>query len=393
MHFEQPLEIYVAWHPSFEEGMDHAKRLFSIFCRDYKKPFDTTLSIPTYFRYLGEDNIPAPIETGNVSKCAIVLLIDDNIIIDKKFRTYVDRLVQVEKDSSGNHRIFPIAFTKSFNNLHEFISSKNVIRAYDDRLLSTLACSQDDLIKSALLHEVSRLMLQLEAVQAESLLGAPPPIRLFLSHSKHDSTQNSAMEFKRFIHDRTQLKTFFDVHDIGYGYDFADEIKKGIRESVLVVFQSDSYASREWCRIEAITAKAHNCPVIVVNALEKGEKRSFPYLGNVPTIRLGGSNFHEIVDMALEKVLYNVYQKALMTQMANLYNLDVNYTMANFPELFDIINIQNQMKEGKRDFSIVLYPDPPLGSEELKLLNDMNDNLFFITPNQLPTLEIISNGR
>jgi hypothetical protein len=35
---------------------------------------------------------------------------------------------------------------------------------------------------------------------------------------------------------------------------------------------------------------------------------------------------------------------------------------------------------------IVLYPDPPLGAEELKVLNEIDEKIIFITPIYLPTL-------
>jgi hypothetical protein len=34
----------------------------------------------------------------------------------------------------------------------------------------------------------------------------------------------------------------------------------------------------------------------------------------------------------------------------------------------------------------VLYPEPPLGSEELKILNEIDEDIKFITPINLPTI-------
>ena len=60
--------------------------------------------------------------------------------------------------------------------------------------------------------------------------------------------------------------------------------------------------------------------------------------------------------------------------------------MSSPPELFnfpDMLMLKNKSKTG--DF-IVLYPDPPLGSEELNVLKDMKADIQFLTPIQLSTL-------
>jgi hypothetical protein len=41
-------------------------------------------------------------------------------------------------------------------------------------------------------------------------------------------------------------------------------------------------------------------------------------------------------------------------------------------------------KENENPY-LVLYPDPPLGYEELRLLNDVDENIEFITPILLPS--------
>lgn len=395
MNFKQPLEIYVLWHPDYEEGLVYANKLFTLFCRNFEQPFDSTLNIPLYFRFeKSSAGIPIPINLDEAQRTAVIVLIDDNFVLDENYHAYLQELIDAESTNSNKVRIYPIAFSANFHKVCGTLNSKNAIRAYDLNLLDNLSQTSEELIKTSLLHEIARLLLNLtKGTEKQHELTSTQPIRLFISHSKHDKqVVAEAWKFKNFVDSRSQLKSFFDVNDIGYGANFEAEIKKGITESALVVFQSDSYASREWCRIEAIIAKANNCPVIVVNAIEMGERRSFPYLGNVPTIRLN-ENYQAIIDLTLEKVVFNLYQKELMNEVAKLYKIDINYKTSTFPELFDIINIKKKMSEDKKSFSLILYPDPPVGSEELKLLNEMDSNLFFVTPTQLATLEILNNAK
>ena len=46
--------------------------------------------------------------------------------------------------------------------------------------------------------------------------------------------------------------------------ELVSELQAGLDESVMVVFQSDSYSTREWCKREVIWAKQLGCPVVVV---------------------------------------------------------------------------------------------------------------------------------
>ena len=394
MDFKQPLEIYIVWQSDFLEGKALAGKLYNLFCRNVEFPFDASIGIPVYYRYeKTESGQPIAIDTGEAKRCVVIVLINDDYILDKELQDYVDELIDIEHKQK-NVRVFPISFTQYFSKCRPTITAKNVVRVHDAKLLASLSQDENGLLKTSLLHEVARFLMNLESVASEKT-GSSAPIRLFISHSKHDSTVKEAIDFKAFVDGKSQLKTFFDVNDLEYGSDFEIELNKGIGESALVVFQSDSYSSREWCRIEAITAKRNNCPVIVVNAIETGEKRSFPYLGNVPTIRLNrvNENYRDIIDLTLERVIHNLYKKELMGEIANLYKLDIDYKTSSLPELFDILKIKKLMQKKGDTFSVVLYPDPPLGSEEMAILNDMNDDLFFITPNQLSTLEKIQDGK
>jgi hypothetical protein len=215
-------------------------------------------------------------------------------------------------------------------------------------------------------------------------LSVSAPIKLFISHSKHDDSKLHAVKFRDFINSQTQLKTFFDANDIAYGSNFGEEIKRAAKESALVVFQSDSYADREWCRIEVLTAKSAGCPIVIVNAIERGEKRAFPYLGNSPSIRYQG-NFSDIIELTLEQVLFNQFIRFYLDSLTDLYKIRADLILASPPELLNLIHLRKH-KQAETDCTIVLYPDPPLGTEELDILNQLDDGLLFVTPTILPSL-------
>jgi hypothetical protein len=55
------------------------------------------------------------------------------------------------------------------------------------------------------------------------------------------------------------------------------------------------------------------------------------------------------------------------------------------PELFNYIDIYKKKADSKNHF-VILYPEPPLGAEELKILNELDKDVEFITPILLPTI-------
>ncbi len=183
----------------------------------------------------------------------------------------------------------------------------------------------------------------------------------------------------------TQLKTFFDTNDISYGSNFGEQIKKSASESALVVFQSDSYSDREWCRIEVLEAKTVGIPIVIVNAVQNGEKRAFPYLGNYPSIRFK-NNFIEIIDLTLEQVLFNLFTKNFLDALTDLYKIKTAKILSTSPELFNFIQLKKQGVNPGEKYGLVIYPDPPLGSEEMEILNQLDDNFVFITPIMLPSI-------
>ena len=73
-----------------------------------------------------------------------------------------------------------------------------------------------------------------------------------------------------------------------------------------------------------------------------------------------------------------------------MYELERRYSclvLPKAPELFNYIDIENFKKEEEENMNslIVLYPDPPIGIEEVSLLNDVDREIKFITPLLLPT--------
>jgi hypothetical protein len=390
MIHKTPLAIYIVWHPACLEGERVAHNLYAGLCRNVEKPLVRHLGIPVYFRGVNEsgNKNPRAIDFSESKYTAVVALISDHFVNDKDYAIYLDSIHKTCSDSKGLSRLYPVALSKHAFNVSKNIAALNFIRIDRNRndCEPNTGLSISEQLKGPLLHELCRLLMNMKKASDEiDSLTLSPPIKLFISHSKHDESKVDAIKFRDYINSQTQLKTFFDANDIAYGSNFGDEIKSAASESALVVFQSDSYADREWCRIEVLTAKSAGCPIVIVNAIQSGEKRAFPYLGNCPSIRFRG-NYQAIIDLTLEQVLFNSYTAKFLDSLTDLYNIRADRILSNVPELFNFIQLKKLRVAGGEKFALVIYPDPPLGSEEMDILNQLDDDFAFITPLMLPLI-------
>ena len=383
-----PLSIFIVWHPKFTEGKAIANNLYSTFCRDIEQPLSRGLGIPVYYRSVSKENIPITIDTNNATRNAIVLLVDQKYFIDENFRKYTEELCKLVDEHT---RIYPVALCEQAYELGCGLNSLQFIRAY----LGALNIQENfdfsmKKIKTELLHDCARLLMNFQPTWKDKAGDkANSPVQLFLSHAKKDGLETTK-RFKKFVDENLKLDVFFDTQSIADGYEFEQQIEESIKKSALVVFHTDEYSAREWCRIEVLVAKRNKCSIVVVHDIKNGEKRAFPYLGNTPTITIQQEekeSFYEIVNLTLYQVLNNLFQLELLESFHKQFPIEgTEYVyITSPPELFNYIDIFKQ-KEKSENNLVILYPEPPLGAEELRILNEIDKEIKFITPILLPTL-------
>lgn len=383
-----PLTLYVVWHPNFTHGKTIARVLYSLFCRDVEQPLSRGLGIPVYYRSVSLEKTPIPIDPHKATRNAIVLLIDQNYFVDIHFQKYTEELVKLVDD---NTRIYPVTLCEQAYEIGHGLKSYQFIRAFfgdlNKREYFQLSLKK---IRTELLHDCARLLMNFQSIyQDKETIRIPSPVKLFLSHAKKDGLETTK-RFKAFVDAELKLDVFFDTVDIADGYEFEKQIEANIKNSALVVFHTDEYSAREWCRIEVLVAKRNKCSIVVVHDIKNGEKRSFPYLGNTPTIKIQedeADSFFQIVNLTLYQVLNNLFQIELLESFQKHFPIDKTefISISSPPELFNYIDIFKRKEEIKQRL-VILYPEPPLGAEELKILNEIDKDISFITPILLPTL-------
>ena len=183
-------------------------------------------------------------------------------------------------------------------------------------------------------------------------------IQTFLSYSKHDGHGKDVAEAIRcWLYQNSALSSFLDVYDIPAGLPFPDVIHHHIGKSIFLAIHTDSYSSREWCRREVIEAKRKGMPMIVVDCLNTGDERAFPYLGNVPVVRMdpvAKDRLPEIAGRLLDEVLVDFLWSCRVEVLPEQRPGTV--FMARPPELVSLATLAVEQDIRR----VVVYPDPPL---------------------------------
>jgi len=352
-----PLLVQFELHPASKEAAAAAEYLHGVLNADPAVP---GLQVPTYFTPNdGSGEPPEPRLANEADRVLVVLLADDNLAVSarrstKSGMTWGDYATELRSiTESAGHRFMPVQLTESAYPIDKRLDDMTFLRAWAIDGVE----ERHKFIARRLVHLlIRRLRPRPENEDA-------PPVTIFLSHTKMDLEHEPRVVKTLLAHlTATQPeKTWFDSGDISTGSLFAHEIEKGVKDTALLAIVTDSYSSRSWCRREVLLAKHHQRPVVIVDAVQDREIRRFPYSGNTPVIRWRGrdQDAQGVVDLLLREVLRHAYAEESLKQRKR--HGDV--VLPAGPELVTIVH--HRKEKGQ---PIVLYPDPPLGPEELEVL-------------------------
>lgn len=357
MKYIRPLEIRIFWDSQFEKGIDFANLIYQNFMRNEDIAVDYNLNIPVY--YINSPNNNPYNYQSKVVVCFI--FIDDNLIINKDswLKTFED-LMQLS--NKGNVHIIPIKFSDNAFEAFDGFSHINFIINEDktkfDKLLLAVAYSTYSILFNS--DETSKV-----------------DIPLFLSHSKMSKGADVARNIINYIKDnKSPIKVFFDENDIKYGERFDIIIDENIKKSTLIVLHTDGFSSREFCRREILSAKKYGRPIVLVDFLEQGENRSFPYLGNTKTIKVEKNvNYFKLIFEVLKESIRLEYFRRKNESIVSFFKSGSEKTtvIAYPPELLTM-SFSGEKRE------IIIYPNPVLGNEELQILKSQFPLKTFLTP-------------
>ena len=364
MDFNTPISIHFLIHDEYEHSDDVCKFLYKTLCRDSNDVAFDGLDIPVYFHIGSEKNDAFPkIDSVHSDIQVIFPLVDDSMFCDRMWERHINEL---KVKYLG--LIYPIVLSDYAFDFDEELSKRQFIR------LKTNSILDNQIEFSIRLFEILNRLLSNEKDNK---------LKLFISHSKKDRDkigENIAQRLRDYINSKTKLSTFFDANDILDGLDFEETILKNVGSSFFVLIHSDTYSNREWCRKEILECKTKGVPAIRVDAFSSKCDRVFPYMANIPSIRFA-ENWDEIIALMLRTALDWKYQERYLKNLCASYGINDSAVEPTVPELL-AIHKRHQNDE------VVLYPEPPVGLEELDVLVSSFADKKFVTPMQILTKDI-----
>jgi len=212
-------------------------------------------------------------------------------------------------------------------------------------------------------------------------------LRVFISHTKralHGEEPDvlRLIDQVRGILSHTRLGEFFDARDLQVGIDWDAELRASAATSAMLSLRTDLYASREWCQREVLISKQEGMPLVLIEALTRGEERGSFLMDHVPRIpvRPESSGWRDedirralnvLVDECLKRELWKRQQR-LAAQRPEL-NVAWWATHAPEPTTFThwYTTAGKSATTSARGELRILHPDPPLGADEKLVLQQM----------------------
>ena len=350
---QTPLSVYLLIDKNNRLASEIFNRFYTLLCRDVEKPLSDGLDIPVYLISNDENGEIKSIDFEQSEKNAIFFFADMAVYLgDTKWRDYILKLKkQIEGGAPAvlySVKQFEYATDLSFIKKDQMIIPPNddIIAGWDE-------------VSSHIYDCLIRYMKDM----------TQDKLKLFISHAKRDGLV-VAENLRNSLRSKTKLDSFFDKNDIIEGVDFEKQIKENVKSSLLMVLDSDAYGTRQWCQKEILCAKKYSVPIVVVDMHSDVITRTFPYMGNVPSVRLNDDNLDSAINLLLRTGLRYEYQKNYLTRIVKEGNDDDDFDILSYqPELLDMHMLEKNN---------VLYPEPPVSEEERRILNSTKKN--FITP-------------
>lgn len=350
----QPLVVDVVWFADHDSNTVHpvAEAVFRLLTGDPDGRTSTRMGMPVHFRRLTAASPTLEPHTWPAAdRRALVIVADEALLFEltarrSPVRDTLDQLLRHAREHGW--LLLPVALDPAALGNALLSSETNMIRP------------PAELDGAAAVAFVAGSV----GLQLHRLLAPQRTVSAFISYATRDGSA-IAEGLKAHLDLDTQLQSFLDRTDIYAGESFSQVLDSHVIAGPVVAIVTDAYAASAWCGREIVLAKQAGQPVVVIDAVDDGHERSFPYLGNGPVARWQPADpngtYRRVVRLAVEESLRRTYlplRVAHLCQLAGVAHPEV--VLTHSPELMTLV--------GVTDAADVIYPDPPIPSTELALL-------------------------
>ncbi len=366
------LTMCVAHHPASDRAGSLRSRLYKHYRRDPRRNLgDGGIGIEVEYRSapVTPGVVPIPVDFGRSQATAIVALLDEDLAGDPDLTAYVNRLAGEAKALFPNASFLPISLDAAGRRL----SRAGAVGGWQE--LDATAWPDDEFARRLFTGVDYNLCQLLTAHLAAggAVLPDRPDLRraytkkaqVLLSHSKHDDYGVPIAAVLKAELERIGAEPFFDAVSITPGTPWEDALNQAASSHALLVILTDSFSSRTWCRKEVLSAKRAGVPIVVANCLEDAEDRGFPYIGNVPNVRMSPDT-----RTRHPQVIGRLFDEVLRSLVWRCHTMGLTAPGLMFlpraPELVSLAYLERELDGTSRPLTVV-YPGVPLGEEEAEL--------------------------
>lgn len=366
-HFEPPtclpdlLRIHVAWDAGSTEGARIAERLSTHFDGLGMERDGVAYRVPVRFAstpWSESSLVPRAIDLERARHNAIILLQDEEMQAHRsEWDTWVGDLKAAMRARGGQDIYVPFGSPTGGAEL----PSDQADRIQVQRRNKWDKLPDDDARDQRL------LLLFLIAIRSHlrALSGEVRKEPLFVSHAKADgdTTARAIVDFVRNTGDGLPLETFYDATELTPGDRYDQRFEDEIGHCTLLAIVSDLYDSRPWCVFELTEAKRARRPIVLADIGTGRTSRTYPYGANLPRVKVtpASAGTFWIVPLLVEAMSEGL-RCDLFLRQAEIACPGDTLVLPRPPELFDIVHRDAPLP--KR----IVYPDPPLGDVEDKLM-------------------------
>nr|VFJ65678.1 MAG: TIR domain-containing protein [Candidatus Kentron sp. DK] len=387
------LEIYVVWHPRDEKGREIARE----FIEHFRGNSFTGLiggAVEVFIRSEGwrtQDDAPRPIP---FSRTALPIGIEPAKFIavvpimgmemasamqsdSGPWKQYMEEIVRLHQKTRGSIGIFPY-----------YLDGPGSL---DHTILEDLLGNHQRIAASPLGLGETSIMLRCrdlaQGIAQHFSQGADRRLTVFISHTRqHHEGRRSNTQLISLIREiiaDTRLRHFFDANDLQPGEDWDRALRKHAATGALLAVRTDSYSSRKWCQREVLTAKRAGMPVVMIDALDRGEEKGSFLMDHVPRVpaRKTESGWNRenvyralglLVDESLKRMLWRHQEKLSRAE----FGADIAWWAPHAPEPLTLVQwLEDTWKDGvsppKGSGIRILHPEPPLAEDEKLVLSQM----------------------
>ena len=359
MLIQSAMSVEIYWHIEDSEFCQPlAEAIYKELNRDPSDNSRIGLEIPVYFF----TNPEMPQHKSQSIRTLRLFLLTPKMRLEKKWTNLIDDF--------GND-------TTDLCNLNIVVTFEQGIK-YGNQLNHLILKTEESLnlkLSDFVIAQCCRLLSD-RAHPIKYNLGVAP-LKLFISHTKRDSTgEHLAIKLMDLLQSK-KIETFFDKHIIQPGDQIGLTLEQNILDAILLVVRTDRYSASPWCRKEIAIAKENDRPIIVVDALENFDERSSSLLNYLPVVRLSTkaptiSELSEVTKFLGREVLRflfgNLRLKLLEEQDVLPKKTEI---LVRPPDINDIPTLNSNSSK-------LAFPDPVLSVEESSWASKWNTRL--ITP-------------